>query len=311
MSRTNPDGDGKLSSPISYYFVYKGDKGHFERWDKAKEQNVIHESLELILVDSRYSITGWNDASKGKIYSNLIKDSRSEPLTVRVGKQILTTGIYQAIKPQVKGAGGKYSVNLFCLVKDGQQWITANVIFSASVLSNWSDYVKEKGIKNIYSQKLTISRGEQKTKGAIKWYALKIEAVQASGDLCTKADNFDTTSLSLYLNQYKSNSTQDSYDGSTEDLPDNYMEEEPDETVEMYQETSAADKGKALLDLIRGHKERLSMSFEEVNVVSKRLFNDPNKIVAKLSNAEMTRLEARLNEMGTDLGAEIELDIPF
>lgn len=206
MGRTSQSTENKISSPVKYYLTYKGDKGVFSRWDNEKKENVIYDELDIVLLDTRSSITGWSDEDQSKIYSNLVEYSTKEKFLVKAGKKTLAEGVYQDIKDQVNKIGGSFTANIFALANIDDEFVPVNIQLHSSALSNWSDYVESTGIKNVYNQVIRLCKGEQKKKGKIEWFLLNCVPKPLAKDdaLALEADKFCIDFLNPYLNQFNS-----------------------------------------------------------------------------------------------------------
>jgi len=185
------------------YLEFKGDRGVFSRWDSDLKQSVEYDEVKFVFMDSRSTITGWNDDSSSRIYSNLVKFTKEEPFVVKAKSGELVKGIYKDIKVEIEKLGGKFTTNLFVLAEVNGEWMPTVLQFHSTTLSNWSDYVESQTIKKVYGQLITIKRtATQMKKGKIVWYPLDITAEDLPEELGGKADDFDTIDLRPYLAQY-------------------------------------------------------------------------------------------------------------
>lgn len=202
MSRTEQTNSNRTPSPMSLYLEYKGDRGVFSRWDSEQQKNVECDEVKCVFMDSRSSITGWNEENKGRIYSNLVKFTREEEFFVSVNKIKLVSGLYKDIKDQVGKLGGRFTTNLFVLAEIDGEWVPTVVQLHSTSLSNWSDYVEKTSLKKVYGQVVTIKRAkDQMKKGKIVWYPLDISGEDLPEDVGDLADQFCDNELMPYLNQ--------------------------------------------------------------------------------------------------------------
>lgn len=203
MSRSEQGNSNRTASPMQMYLEFKGDRGVFSRWDSDLKANVEYDEVKFAFMDSRATITGWNDENQARIYSNLVKFVKEEPFVVKAKNVELAKGVYKDIKDQVGKVGGKFTTNLFVLAKFDGEWVPTVLQLHSTTLSNWSDYVEATSLKKVYGQLITIKRAkDQMKKGKIVWYPLEISGEDLPEDVTAKADEFDADQLRPYLNQY-------------------------------------------------------------------------------------------------------------
>ena len=148
------------------------------------------------------TIKGWHDASGSGIYSNEVKSTKNEPLSVRAFKGgEIANGLYQDIKSKVNSAGGDYHVSLYAEL-NGE---IVNFSFKGAALMTWSDFAKENR-KSFLGNYINVVGALDAKKGSVK-YSTPVfqigESIEASAsDLADK--NYD--GLKDYFNARKSNS---------------------------------------------------------------------------------------------------------
>ena len=202
MSRTEQTNSNKVPSPMALYLEFKGDRGVFSRWDGEQQKNVEYDEIRCVFMDSRSSITGWNDENKGRVYSNLVKFTKEEPFFVSVNRVKLCNGLYKDIKKEIEGVGGKFTTNLFVMAEIDGEWVPTVLQLHSTTLSNWSDYVEKNTMKKVYTQIVTIKRAkDQMKKGKIVWYPLDISGEDLPEEVGDLADRFCDEQLMPYLNQ--------------------------------------------------------------------------------------------------------------
>lgn len=161
MSRTRKTGGN--GSPIRKYVRYSGGTGLFSYYDKEKSENVELENLDVIILDVRSSITGFNEKNKSTITSNIILDTKKEKLKVVAfaGKKPsdVAEGLYADIKSQVAAVGGKFTANILCLADFGKGWEITNIQFSGVALNSWIDFTSEHDNGSYYDYKVTFKKG--------------------------------------------------------------------------------------------------------------------------------------------------------
>lgn len=205
MSRRENASSGS-SSPIQTYLRWHGD-GHIEYFDKSvgdKGENVTQDSVELVIIDIRSSITGWHDASESKINSNMVKDSTKEPLTVKAFKanKPLAQGLWADIKEDVGNSGGDFTTNLIAAAKLNGSWVLANLQLSRSNLAVWMEFRKTTTEKEIYDSTVSVTAGEKRKKGKTVFTvpSFELKKLDAKGD---KAAEEAYEKVKAYFDSFK------------------------------------------------------------------------------------------------------------
>lgn len=246
MSRTNRR--SKVSSPIKKYISFSGSTGVFSYYDKAKGEKVEIDSISLILMDIRSSITGYNSASKSQISSNYVVNIEEEELKVvtwKGGKSAdVAEGLYADIKSKLSSIGGKFTTNLICLADVGDGEEICNIQLTGSSLSSWFEALSS---IDEYDSFITLSKGplskvdgkeivpvteeEEKAllakikknprvKQPIWFYLIDVDTTELSDEDGKKADELDAT-LQKYFGASKPK------DADTSD-DDGYDDEDPE-----------------------------------------------------------------------------------
>lgn len=258
MSRTKKTGGG--SSPIKRYLSFAGGKGKIKFYDKNDKRadekgNVYLDEIELILLDIKSSISGYNEKASAGISSNLLDPYSvgKEPFVVKskVGKRFETVaeGLYSDIKDEVVAMGGKFTTNLFALadVGDGEGLQLVRLELNGSGLSPWIEATDkvEKDNGDVYDLVFTISQGQlctrkkgetvkvtdaqyKKIVAAIKkdpmaerpvlFYQPSITSVEITEDQVTLAEEADTK-LQEYFDASGNNNGQETDNSSDDAVP--------------------------------------------------------------------------------------------
>lgn len=160
MSRTKKRGG--TTSPIKKYVSFSGGAGVFKYYDKEEKENVELDNLEIIVLDVRASITGFNEGLGTGNTSNMVLDTTKEELKVVAyvdGKpKVLAEGLYQDIKPDLKSFGGKFTQNIICLADVGDGIEVINLQLSGSALGGWIDLTTEYPNETFYDYKITLNK---------------------------------------------------------------------------------------------------------------------------------------------------------
>lgn len=162
MSRTKRRGGN--ASPVRRYLNFSGSTGTFSYYDKEAKERVELDELEIIVLDVRSSVTGYNSTSKSQVTSNMVAQIGSQPLKVvswKDGKSVdIAEGIYKDIKDKVKAAGGKFTANVICLCDvTGEGREVCNLQLQGSSLNGWINFVNDLDQNGEYDNVITIKRG--------------------------------------------------------------------------------------------------------------------------------------------------------
>ena len=162
MSRTKKRGGA--SSPIKKYISFSGSTGIFKYWDKDKKENVELESIDVIVLDTRASVTGFNEGLGVGVSSNMVSNTTKETLKVvsfANGKpNVLAEGLYQDIKSGLSAYGGKFTTNLICLADVGDGTEIVNIQLTGVALGSWIEFAAEHPNDAFYDYFITIGRGK-------------------------------------------------------------------------------------------------------------------------------------------------------
>ena len=170
MSRTKKTSGG--SSPVKKYLSFSGSTGKVKYYDKnhkdADEKgNVSLDRVDLILLDIKSSVSGYNEKTSSGVSSNLL-----DPYSVGKEEFIIKTkqdgkygevlrGIWKDIKNEADAFGGKFTTNLFALADFGSGYELVRLELNGAGLSPWIEFVD--GLDNddeIYDKLVTISKGQ-------------------------------------------------------------------------------------------------------------------------------------------------------
>ena len=190
-------------SPVKKYLSWSSNEKCFTYWDKeAKENKKLPLPVKFIHYDEMATIKGWHDASGSGIYSNEIKSTKTEPLSVRAFKGgEIASGLYQDIKGKVNASGGDYYVSLYAEL-NGE---VVNFSFKGAALMTWSNFSKENR-KSFLGNYISVATASDEKKGSVK-YSVPVFTIggiieQSTSDSSDK--NYDE--LVAYFKARKANS---------------------------------------------------------------------------------------------------------
>jgi hypothetical protein len=202
MSRSNPTDNSP--NPSKRWFEWDGSSGNVRYYDKAEKVNVVvPDRFTFMLLDQLALIKGWHDASESGIYSNEVKDTRSEPFVVKAFKlkEPLAEGFYKNIRDRVIAQGGHFTTNCYIAFKNGGDDLDIGSIqFKGAALSAWMEFAKEHR-SDLFDKAIRIDGADQGKKGTITFYTPKFSLIAASPEGNAQAVELDKE-LQEYLKGY-------------------------------------------------------------------------------------------------------------
>lgn len=201
MSRSNPSQN--LRSPASCRWEWKGGEGDLQWYDKDAQENVEEKlPFTFLLLDRTACVTGYSEPKGSGMYSNEVRDTKTQPLIVkwqRSGMGTVAEGLWDDIKEKVKGNSGKFALNLWVAYKTKEGFGVGVVKVSGCALGPWIEFEKKAG-KAIYEKAIMVSRGEQEGK-AIKYFPPVFGLKDVKDETNAAAQRLDVE-LQEYLSVY-------------------------------------------------------------------------------------------------------------
>lgn len=208
MSRSNPNEN--LPHPCTKWYEWTGANGTVRHYDKAdKKQVEIALPFSFILLDQTSTIKGWSDKLGSGLYSNEVKDTRSEPFIVKAFKGgTIATGLYSEIKEHVtsKDVGGHFVLNCYIAYGDiSNQDIGIGKLdlcvlqFKGAALGAWMEF--EKAHREVWKKGVVITGYDRGSKGAVVFRTPRFEIEEISEDADEQATALDRI-LQQYLRHY-------------------------------------------------------------------------------------------------------------
>jgi hypothetical protein len=184
MSRSNPQ--SSEPNPACRWFEWRGKDGHLEYYDKAKEEVVIVPlPFRCIVLDRTATVRGYNNRLKSGLYSNEVRDTRSDPFVVKLfkGNQIVAEGLWANIKDKVtsRSMGGVFATNCYVAFMDQTELKLGAFQISGCAIGPWFDFEKEhrgsvddpmnpgKRIQELFARAVVINKGKPNLEGDIKF----------------------------------------------------------------------------------------------------------------------------------------------
>lgn len=195
MSRTNRDNE--LRNPATRFFEWSSNEKTLTWYDKEEKKNVTVELPFVFLVlDQLSTITGWSDNDQSGIWSNEIRDTRKDILTVRTKLGTKDVGLYEKVK-HVPGA--RYTRSIYIAFKDGDELVLGHLKLKGAANSAWIEFTKSAG--DIYAGAVRVTGAVEGKKGATVYYSPEFAMNSVSKETLDKADELDRQ-LQAYLSVY-------------------------------------------------------------------------------------------------------------
>jgi len=201
MSRSNPK--QTTQHICRRWLEWSGKKGSLSYWDTETAARVdLGDKLTFLLLDETSSVRGWHDASGSGIYSNEVRDTREQPLVVKAFKGgVLAEGLYAEIRDRVNAAGGEYNANLYCAIREGDDFTIACIHLKGTALGAWMDYKQALGGKAVYEKACTINGSVEGKKGSVTFKVPKFGVRDVSPETNDLAKELDQQ-LQAYFDEY-------------------------------------------------------------------------------------------------------------
>jgi hypothetical protein len=198
MSRSNPT--ETLSNPSTKFIDWSGSEGKFKYYDKEKKENVfIDLPFIFIPLDVLSTCKGYNDQEKVGYYSNEVRSTKKEQLTVRTKNGIVMTGLYEQVKEKLAPKGLKYVQSVYVAIKEeGKGLVIANLQLTGSALGPFINFCDGKKITEIG---VTVKSANPMKKGATKYFEPVYEVMPVSEATNKVASELDAE-LQEYLTAY-------------------------------------------------------------------------------------------------------------
>ena len=168
------------SSPVKVYLSFKGGKGVVEYYNKdhkdADEKGKVHlSSLDFVVLDTKASISGFNEGSNSGVNSNFLdtRDLKEKDFIVKTKEKggsygEVLRGKYQEIKSAARDFGGKFTTNIFALADVGNGFEVVKLELNGSGLTPWIKFGEDKKDHEIEDKLITISKGQLMKRSAGK-----------------------------------------------------------------------------------------------------------------------------------------------
>jgi hypothetical protein len=226
MSRSNPNVNAP--NPAVRWFEWNGEHGKVRYYDKEARQNVdVPIPFTFLLLDELASVRGWHDASESGIYSNEVRDTRTDFLVVKSFKGgTLAEGLYKAIKDRVNTLGGQFVANCYIAFKENGGLVIGSLRFKGAALGSWMEFRKAHR-SELYDAAVNITGYTEGKKGRIVFRMPTFEVKAVSEDTNRQAVALDKQ-FQAWLESYFSRRTNDQTEPPADtEHDDDYIDEAP------------------------------------------------------------------------------------
>ena len=225
-NNTNPN-------PCTKWFEWSGSTGTLGYYDKERGEKVAIElPFTFLVLDQLATVTGWSDDAQSGIWSNEIRNTKTDVLTVRTKSGIATKGLYEDVK-NLNGA--RYAKSIYIAYYDENKELQlGNLKASGACLSAWIEYCKG---KDVYKGAVTLEGGVQAKKGRTVYFspsfALKADVSDATDQKAKQLDRALQDYLAKYLHSGTEEVEQYEDDNQSSPITDNafYSSNEDDDAI--------------------------------------------------------------------------------
>ncbi len=197
MSRSKPNEN--TPNVASKFLSWQGSEGNFKYFDKSKGENVIVPlPFSFIVLDVLSTVKGWNDAEQLAYWSNEVRNTKEDLITVRSKNGVVMTGLYEQIKEKLSSKGAKYTQSVYVAIKEGKTLVIGNLQLSGSSLTSFIEFAKGKKLNEIG---VIVKSAKPMKKGAAKYFEPVYEVMPVSEVTNKIATNLDVE-LQEYLDGY-------------------------------------------------------------------------------------------------------------
>jgi len=216
----------EIKTPAQRFFEWSSTDKTVKWYDKEAKENVLVKLpfSFIVLDDGLSTVKGFSDADGGGIWSNEIRDTRTDILTVRTKKGVRAQGLYQDVKQSVEGA--RYCRSVYIAYKDDDGTLVIGN-FQMHGAAN-GEYIEFRKKNKVYGVGIQITGSEERKKGSNKFSAPVFATVEVSPEaieVATMLDRELQEYLKAYFGRAQAAATQDEY---ADDEPP-YFDSEPPE----------------------------------------------------------------------------------
>lgn len=242
MSRSNNE---EVKNPATRFFEWNADKdgGFFEWFDKEDKSEAAPKGrkkqvalpFKFVVLDVLSTIAGFHKGDKCGIYSNEVKDLKTQSMNVKTFKKTeIATGLYEAIKDRVKASGGKFAASVYIGFYVAEKGISRLVIghikMVGSSVSAWIEYGKS---NSFYSGAIEVSNFQEAVNGNTTYRMPVFKQVPVAEVTEKYAKELDVE-LQEYLKKYFARNNQQNIEKEVEKTFEHTINDAPQEKEEDY-----------------------------------------------------------------------------
>lgn len=219
MSRSKPSAGGPPSPVAKYFQMNTGGDGYGVTWYDKDTDTTVHlgTQFQFLLLDELATVEGWSDATNSGIWSNEVRDTRTEPFTVRsfTGNAVLVQGTYAQIKEKLAILGGRYAASIYFayIEKDLGALRIGHFKLKGTALSSWMDFKQNcpasGGVKDYYTEAVRIVGFKPGKKGSVRYATPQFELARVGDAAKAQAVALDKQLQEYLENRYSSRTTVD------------------------------------------------------------------------------------------------------
>lgn len=213
MSRSNPN----LTNPAEHFMSWSGSTGTLQWYNKEKQENIpVKLPFRFMALDQLATIKGYNKQAKMGFYSNEVRNTRKEELTIRSKQGIVYTGLYKNDQDVVMvPKGAEYTQSVYIAHKVGDKYVIGNINMKGSSRSAWFDFTKMHKVEN---GTVIMDKGKAQEAQTGEFYPPTFTYESSTDEENAEAMRLDKE-LQIYLNQYLAAAE---YNRSNEDTDEAY-----------------------------------------------------------------------------------------
>lgn len=111
-------------------------------YSKELEKEIkLEMPFTFVWLENCSSVMGYDADKQQGIYSNEVLNTKTEPLTVKSGNEIIAEGLYTNIKAEIKSRGAKYCNPVYALMKNEEdEYEVVRFLMVGSSRDAWSSF---------------------------------------------------------------------------------------------------------------------------------------------------------------------------
>lgn len=204
MSRSN---NTEIINPAVKTFEWNGDAGGFRYYDKTAKLKVnVPYPFKFLVLDQLTTIGGFSDADQSGFWSNEIRDTKKELLTVRTKNGIEMIGTYEQVKAGLSAKGADYVKSVYIAYYEADRTFNiGRILIKGAAIGPWIEFCKENKVMEIGVQVNSHTEGKKgKTIYQIPTFE-KMDVSETTNNLAIEKDKELQEYLKAYFNRDNAN----------------------------------------------------------------------------------------------------------